>query len=912
MTGKRILAVLLAVLLAVSCVYPVLAEEQEADGIVDTEQKEEVLEISEETFPDESFRAEVQELCDLDGDGLLSEEERLAVTTLDLSGRKIRDLTGISCFREIETLNCSGNYLTSLNLDGLEKIQNVTGTDNIWEGTLSAEGTFDLKSLPGFDVKRASDYENASVTGEGILTPEHPDAEGAFTVHYRYTYQEQEADPAQTPEETQQPEPGETKEPVQDPTPETTMEEIQETPEITPEEVQPTVEATPETSDPEDTVPENERYLIFTLVLKHEQPVLPEAVTEQKPVQAKAKTAAVKSTWITGLRYISKGRVRVNYKKISGVSGYQIVYATDSKFKNNQRWRYTTDTSIDLTSMLKANYYVKVRTYQTSASGQKIYSAYSKTKTVAVSNGFRLVDAASNSGTIYSSAIVSSRSVLVKANFRDILKSSDSYYYLFAIPSYRYRITSEMKPVQKAWKSTYPRFYAALNKDTSSSILQKKFVIAVKEKSGTYKIVTAPRYITNPEFTAAYHTAYPSRVSKKGLQINSQMMQDVGNLGIKHALINMPMDFLIASKSEIAAGSAIPFEYNGKTYYFKQTLYDFDSQVRTLCSKGITVTAVLLLRWDSQLTHLIEPSGRQAGHAFYMFNTNQAAARNQLEATFTFLAQRYSSSTSMRICNWILGNEVNNCDSNYAGTSSLSWYAKYYADSFRMLSTAVHSVYSKARIYVSMDHIWNASVSGTFKGKSFLETFASLLKQGGNIPWHIAYHAYPSPLTTPCFWANLNGQISPKLTSSVINMGNLHVLTNFVKQKYGSSHKVMLSEQGFTSYSKNKSDEKMQAAAIVYAYYVAEFDSMVDAFILHRHVDNREEMRQGLYLGLWANTSAKEEFASRKKYAWEIYRCSDTSSSVNKTKFAKLLIGVTDWKTVVPGYNAAKFRTMGN
>lgn len=91
-----------------------------------------------------------------------------------------------------------------------------------------------------------------------------------------------------------------------------------------------------------------------------------------------------------------------------------------------------------------------------------------------------------------------------------------------------------------------------------------------------------------------------------------------------------------------------------------------------------------------------------------------------------------------------------------------------------------------------------------------LDKFASKLRAGGNISWNLAYHPYSSPLTEPRFWANTNRQLTKSLSSPVINMGNIQILTNYIRQKYGSKTRIILSEQGYTSVQNGKNVEKLQ------------------------------------------------------------------------------------------------------
>ena len=77
--------------------------------------------------------------------------------------------------------------------------------------------------------------------------------------------------------------------------------------------------------------------------------------------------------------------VSVEWKKVSGVKGYQIQVATDKKFKKNKKTatvkkQKTTKVTIKKLKA-KKKYYVRIRTYKT-VNGKKVYSSWSKVKTV--------------------------------------------------------------------------------------------------------------------------------------------------------------------------------------------------------------------------------------------------------------------------------------------------------------------------------------------------------------------------------------------------------------------------------------------------------------------------------------------------------------------------------------------------
>ena len=108
--------------------------------------------ISETQFPNAAFR-KIVKTYDTDGNGRLSTEEISAVTSIDCSGKKITSLKGIAYFTNLETLNCSSNKLTVLNVSRNTKLNSLNCSSN---------------KLPKLDVTRNTDLETLTCSSNKL------------------------------------------------------------------------------------------------------------------------------------------------------------------------------------------------------------------------------------------------------------------------------------------------------------------------------------------------------------------------------------------------------------------------------------------------------------------------------------------------------------------------------------------------------------------------------------------------------------------------------------------------------------------------------------------------------------------------------------------------------------------------
>ena len=86
---------------------------------------------------------------------------------------------------------------------------------------------------------------------------------------------------------------------------------------------------------------------------------------------------------------------------------------------------------------------------------------------------------------------------------------------------------------------------------------------------------------------------------------------------------------------------------------------------------------------------------------------------------------------------------------------------------------------------------------------------------------------------------------------------------------------IILTEQGFTSYSPTRGDiPEIQAAAYAYSYYLVDSNPYIDAYTVSRQVDAPSEAKQGLKFGLWECDMNQPDkiVATKRKKIWQVFR----------------------------------------
>lgn len=485
--------------------------------------------------------------------------------------------------------------------------------------------------------------------------------------------------------------------------------------------------------------------------------------------------------------------------------------------------------------------------------------------------------------------------ITVSATVSNYVKSSDGYYYLVYVDSNSGKVKKTVGKVKKPEKAK-GKITFKLNISGHPEYAQGKFAIGIKKSKSAYSVISPKSYVSNPEKLSTNTAAYFVPGTKKGIQATD--INELTDTKSKTVFFNLYISDLMRKDSGVET-----YKYNGKTYHFNG-LYGYVYLVQQCNAKGIQVTAQISIDRNASTQSFITGNSPYAETAYYGWNTDNSTTRQTMEAMFAYLGEKFGKNNCY-ISNWILGNEVNSASGYYyVGNVSFSKFISMYSEAFRCLYNAVKSSRGSSKVFICLDNCWNQKNAFTicYSARSTLESFAAKISDmQKDVNWNMAYHAYNQPLSDSQFWSGANASMftSDANTTTFITMRNIQTLTDYVKNRFGSNTRIILSEQGFSS---TYGGQANQAAAIALAYYKAACNPMIDAFIIRSYKDEAHEVAQGLAMGL-------KDANGKKKTAYNVFKNMDSSNSLKYTeKVLKSQVG--NWKSLVPGYSTGKISSM--
>ncbi len=331
--------------------------------------------------------------------------------------------------------------------------------------------------------------------------------------------------------------------------------------------------------------------------------------------------------------------------------------------------------------------------------------------------------------------------------------------------------------------------------------------------------------------------------SIKGISTSDvNMLQDVTELGCQQVVLCVHASFLKDS----------------------QQMRSLKALINQMNQRKLTITMIVLN--DYQAGDSIIPAGSEgSGAAYYQFNTlDEAGIKRTME-----VANAYAREFKDTVSNWVIGNEINNRQVyNYMPGTDINSYNKAYADAFRIFYNAIKAQNPEARVFIPFDYNWTQGNGLIYPTLNMLPTLNNYL---ADTDYGIAWHPYPQDLANADF-LNSSPLAVDRPNSPIVNMKNLHVLTDYLQQQNmlsptGQVRHVILSEEGFSS----ARGEDVQAVAIQQAYELAKANPYVEGFLMSRLVDAPVEVAQNYSFGLWYS-DGNEANPTTKKMAWYTYQ----------------------------------------
>lgn len=485
---------------------------------------------------------------------------------------------------------------------------------------------------------------------------------------------------------------------------------------------------------------------------------------------------------------------------------------------------------------------------------------------------------------------------------------------------YPYQRTAQITEIDPVASVTLQKesFSITLDFAPESQRLYAKFMLVHEKSDGSSFIITPAHYIDNPEFLSDNQTAYPTFLSKKGLQV--QLLSDAQELGVAHTIINVAInEYLTDENSE----NAVTYIYGNKTYYINRAKLDLlDHRIKVLSEAGVHIYLDLVLSapipGQSAALDCLYAADLSENASLYGINVYNSAASQYLESFVAFLAKRYTEENGQYgfAGSFLFGYAVNsNRNWNYMGPSSIDDYLYAYIAGFRIVDTALRSVYAEGRTYLPLANNFTAARAMIaaasdstldYSARDFLDGFAAKINTSGAIPWHIAVNANASD--PEYLDIRTDEYITRDADTPYITVENIEVLSNYLSKEpflyHGTQFPILISEFGLSADPESEEETTLQAAMYAYAYYKVEFNTKIEAMIYHRHVDHNDENYR--YYGLW--TSAPDALLSpaAQKPIYRVFKYIDTSYSTDVTAFALSPLGYASWGMAIPDFSAYK------
>ena len=469
------------------------------------------------------------------------------------------------------------------------------------------------------------------------------------------------------------------------------------------------------------------------------------------------------------------------------------------------------------------------------------------------------------------------------------IKGMPGEVYLCEVPMFRELTEKDFLTVQrvkgpKKFKADFDR-YAEVDGQRYDR-LYSRWVLAQKSQNGML-ICSHGHYADDVK--AKYDLPHEVPASKKGIGGfgANRFASDLDSLDITSVTVNMWLGFMSLTPSD----DAIPFDYNGRTYYAdRKAIEGFDKTLQYTAARDVIVNAIVLIApersfADKAAGRLFEHPDFDPAGIYTMPNMTTLESLNLYAAAIDFLAERYSRPDKKygRVHHWIAHNEV---DAGWvwtnAGIKTPLRFMDIYIKSMRLLYYTARKYSRHAEVFITLTHYWQSRHNEyCYPSAQLLELLVDYTQAEGDFKWGVAHHPYPQSLFEPKSW--LDDQATFDYDTPQITFKNLEVLDAWIKQHPNS---------------KDYSEEALreQAAGMAYAMKKLEACDGIDAYQMHGWFDQRAE--GGLRIGVRRFMDDETDPGGRKP-AWFVFQAFGTDREDEVFEFAKDIIGIDDWDQVI-------------
>lgn len=387
--------------------------------------------------------------------------------------------------------------------------------------------------------------------------------------------------------------------------------------------------------------------------------------------------------------------------------------------------------------------------------------------------------------------------------------------------------------------------------DGARSRLTSAFVCGVLLDDGGVALLDGGRCVSNPGLLAGGGWNYPEIRSKKGCAGDGLSAADAVLLGVRNTVLDVTLTDLF--------GSGLTYTYNGIEYSFDSAKVDaLDRKVSALTA----ASSLVRLR-------LLPGTLRSGGVCPYL---TDAASLGTYAAAVSFLSSRYSGGSREhgRVVAYLLDSPRAEsgvrCDPVAAAAET--------AVVLRLTHTLVASQGS-AKTLVACGCGWETADG--LNSRAFLETLARITDASGAFDWGVAFD--PTPSTGAVYASWNDAEALPDGSARRVTAANLTVLTSFLSRSEmlfdGHLRTLLL-------YDPDAAQPSMPTEASVAAAEYA---------LTYCRVNTRQMAGIECYI-----VSAAPDYE-------DLFAGIDTGRTAEVCAFALPVIGASDWKELVSGYD---------